>query len=183
MEVLSRSQLQRILQIDNVRTINAILSSMSTYLNHTRLHENAYYLNKKGRDYLGSDKVVNKTNQLEHKLMRNDLRIYYDYPKDWKNEPELIIKMNGQREKISPDATFTMQGTNIFIEVDNKQSMVNNYKKIDFYARAFPTIAYKSGSEPMLVFYTKTEVRRNKLFEYAESKGVSIGVFTKEDME
>ncbi len=183
MEVLSRSQLQRILQIDNVRTINAILSSMSTCLNYARLHENTYYLNKKGRDYLGSKKVVNKTNQLEHKLMRNDLRIYYDYPKDWRNEPELIVKLNGQSEKILPDASFSMQGTNTFVEVDNKQSMVNNYKKIDCYARVFPTIARKSGNEPMLVFYTKTEVRRNKLFEYAESKRISIGVFTKEDLE
>lgn len=183
MEVLSRSQLQRILHIDNIRTINAILSSMSNYLNHARLTENAYYLNKKGRDYLGSNKAVNKTNQLEHKLMRNDLRIYYDYPQDWRNEPELTITVNGKREKIVPDATFTMQETNIFVEIDNKQSMVNNYKKIDFYAKASPVIANKTGNEPMLVFYTKSEIRREKLLAYGQEKGLQIGALTVTDLQ
>lgn len=110
------------------------------------------------------------------------MRIYYDYPQDWRNEPELTITVNGKREKIVPDATFTMQETNIFVEIDNKQSMVNNYKKIDFYAKASPVIANKTGNEPMLVFYTKSEIRREKLLAYGQEKGLQIGALTVTDL-
>lgn len=183
MEVLSRSQIQKILHIDNVRTINLILSSMSPYLNHMRFSENAYYLNKKGREYVGSTNAVNKTNQLEHKLMRNDLRIYYDYPHDWKNEAELIVTINGKKQRIIADASFTIQGTIFFVEVDNKQTMVNNYKKIDFYAEAFRVIENRTGNEPMLIFYTNSEIRKEKILAYATDKGITAGVFTKRDLQ
>lgn len=70
-----------------------------------------------------------------------------------------------------------------FVEVDNKQTMVNNYKKIDFYAEAFQVIENRTGNEPMLIFYTNSEIRKEKILAYATDKGITTGVFTKRDLQ
>jgi hypothetical protein len=183
MGVLSRSQLQKILNIDKVRTMNDILSSMSPFLNHTRMYENIYYLSKKGRDFIGSDKVVKKTSQLEHKLMRNDVRIYYDYPRDWRNEVEQKMTIGGKKKSIVADAVFTLDGTMYFVEIDNEQKMINNKKKIDFYKDFFRLAGEKLNKECVLIFYTNTELRRKQLYEYGQKQGVTIGVFTRADLQ
>ncbi|MGC3791994.1 replication-relaxation family protein [Priestia aryabhattai] len=183
MGVLSRSQLQKILQIEKVRTMNDILSSMGTYLNHTRLQENVYYLSKKGREFVGSNKVFKKTNQLEHRLMRNDMQIYYNYPSDWKNEPELTVTIEGKKHTFVADARFSMDGTIYFVEIDNKQTMVVNQKKIEFYSKLFPLIKDDTGNEPVLLFYTNTPIRKKKLLFHAQQRDITAGVFLKRDLD
>jgi len=184
MGVLSRSHFQKLLDIENKRTINDILSSMGTYLNHKRLHENVYYLSKQGRDYVGSTEIINKSAQLEHKLMRNDVRIYYGCPPGWKNEAEVVIKTRDLKEvKMIADASFEMQGTTFIVEIDNKQSMANNYKKIDFYARAFPVLERSNRKDLVLLFYTNTEFRKQKIDSYCKDKNITAWVFTKRDLE
>jgi Replication-relaxation len=183
MDVLSRSQFQKILNIGKVRTMNDILSSMSSFLNHTRMHENIYYLSKKGRDYVGTDRVIKKTMQMEHKLMRNDVRIYYDYPADWRNEVEQKMTIGGKKKSIVADAVFTLDGTMYFVEIDNEQKMINNKRKIDFYKDFFRLAGEKLNKECVLIFYTNTELRRKQLYDYGQQQDVTIGVFTRADLQ
>jgi len=185
MGVLSRSQLQKIVGVHNVRTMNDILSSMGTYLNHTRMMENVYYLSKQGREFIGSNTIVKKTSQLEHKVMRNDMFIYYDYPTTWEQEKPFTFTDGKTREKtkIIADAFFTMDNAHYFIEVDCQQKMIANYRKIDQYAKLFPAYERKYNVDCMLVFYTNSEFRQKKLIQYAEKNGVVIGVLTRRDLE
>ncbi|AIW03661.1 replication initiation protein [Bacillus phage Pascal] len=185
MGVLSRSQLQKIVGVYNVRTMNDILSSMGTYLNHTRMMENVYYLSKQGRELIGSTNIVKKTSQLEHKIMRNDMYIYYDYPTTWEPEKPFIITDGKTREKtkIIADAFFKMDNAHYFIEVDCQQKMIANYRKIDQYAKLFPMYEQKYKVSCMLIFYTNSEFRQKKLTQYAEKNGVEIGVLSRRDLE
>jgi hypothetical protein len=101
---LKRSQLQMILGISDVRMMNRILYRMRKYLNHVYLDEYAYYLNKKGREAVGPDKEFRKNSQIEHYLMRNDVYIFYHYPKDWQVECPVTWKEKGKEYRIIADA-------------------------------------------------------------------------------
>lgn len=185
MGVLSRSQLQKVVGVYNIRTMNDILSSMGTYLNHTRMHENVYYLSKQGREFIGSSNVVKKTSQLEHKLMRNDMYIYYDYPSTWQKEKPFTLTDGRTKEKtkIIADAFFEMGNTHYFIEIDCQQKMIANFRKIDMYSIMLPKYEKAYQLDTMLIFYTNSEFRQRKLMKYAEEKGVTCGVFTRRDLE
>lgn len=82
LDCLKRSQLQMILGIPDVRMMNKILYRMSRYLHHVYLDEYVYYLNKKGRELVGAEREFKKNSRIEHHLMRNDIYIFYHYPKD-----------------------------------------------------------------------------------------------------
>lgn len=183
MDFLSRSQIQRLLQVSNVRNINRILLNMSKYLNSTRLHENIYYLNKKGRDYIGSEKPPVKVKQLEHKLMRNDMYMYYDFPQTWQTEHPIEWRDRHKKShKIISDAFFFQDKSYYFVEVDHKQAMTANRSKIELYSQLFPTLEKEYGVDCVLLFYTTTETRKLKLMEHCGKNGITCGVFTKEDM-
>ncbi len=164
--------------------MNRILQNMSKYLNSTRLHENIYYLNKKGHDYIGSSKKQASVKQLEHKLMRNDMYMYYDFPETWQTEHKIQWKdRNRKGHTLISDAFFYQDKSYFFVEVDHKQSMSKNMEKIDLYSHLFPVLEKEYGVDCALLFYTTTEIRKQRLMKYCEEKGVVCGVFTKEDMQ
>ncbi|MGG3234659.1 replication-relaxation family protein [Priestia flexa] len=183
MEFLSRSQIQSLLGVPNTRNINRILQNMSTYLNAKRLNQNVYYLNKKGREYIGTDKRPPALKQLEHKLMRNDLYLYYNVPSSWQTEHEIEWYEGKKKHKLISDAFFKQDQTYFFIEVDYKQKMTVNCSKIELYSKLFPLLEVEHRVDCVLIFYTLTEARRQRLMKECEKKKVTCGVFTKEDME
>lgn len=87
-DYLNRDQLTRIHRLGSVRNANRVLKDLSLYLSSFREDSNStvYFLNKEGREYVGSEKIKRKTKFVNHYLMRNDFYIYIGYPHEWENE-------------------------------------------------------------------------------------------------
>lgn len=155
---------------------------------HIQNHEgmNVYYLNKTGRDRIGSETELKWTLQAEHHLMRNDIYIYFNQPEDWVIEAGLIIRYKeGQEQKqmrVVPDARFTKNDIHHFLEVDRTQNMIENKKKIENYGKLSPIMLKQYGHQPVIIFYTLTELRRNKLKEICQLQNVKCEVYIKEDI-
>jgi hypothetical protein len=116
--------------------------------------------------------------QVEHHVMRNDIWLYYYCPKDWQIEVPITIRSGLEQLVLVPDAMFTLEGKPYFLEVDRTQNMHKNKEKIDLYARLNPLMPDK----PTIIFYTTTELRKQKLKEYGSSKGLECRVLMKEDL-
>lgn len=168
----SRSQLQRMFSLGSNRNAQRILKSMSSYVNIIKRGEYVYYLNKKGRDYVGSSVKRSKAENIEHALLRNEIYIMYDQPEVWKIE--LPIELNGEKY-IVPDVQFRANGTGFLLEVDRFQTMLKNKQKIDKYAKIKSKI-------PLLLWIIENENRKPKLEQYLKDKGVNHFVVTKKDL-
>lgn len=183
----TREQLQKIHQLGGDRNALKVLNEMKEYF-HIQNHEgmNVYYLNKPGRDRIGSETELKWTLQAEHHLMRNDIYIHFNQPADWRIEEDILFRYTEGQErkhmKMVPDATFTLNGVYHFLEVDRTQSMLENKKKIEHYAKLSPVMLKQYGHQPVLIFYTLTELRRNKLKEICQLQNVKCEVYIKEDI-
>lgn len=188
----TRSQLQQIHQLGSVRNANRILREMSEYLHHFRMFENIYYINKEGFDFIGLEKEpLKKNTNVEHFLMRNDMYLYYNCPKDWEIEKAVHFKskidigggiIQTKERMIIPDARFQVNGVYHFLEVDNLQHMKENQKKIQLYKELAASIKQQYGHTPTIVFYTSSENRKRKLDEWCDRAGLFYEVFTKNDL-
>lgn len=147
---------------------------MGEYLNSFRDGENIYYLNEEGRERVAATKILKKTAQTRHYIMRNTLYIAYGCPTTWKNEIKFELK--GQVSVIT-DAMFTMNKQYHLIEVDHTQKMVNNKNKIERYRKLFELAAFEK--RPKLIWITTTELRRKQLTKACE--GLDIKVYTMKD--
>lgn len=134
------------------------------------MNENVYYLNSEGRQRVGAQKVLKKTHQIRHHLMRNALYISYGCPASWKNEVKLTVK--GELSIIA-DAVFEMAGTYHIIEIDYTQKMMENRNKIKKYKRLLELGDFEKP--PKFIWITTTEFRRKQLL--AASKGMNVRVF------
>jgi hypothetical protein len=170
-----------IMGIPDVRMMNKILYNMREYLHHTFLNENVYYLNKKGREQIGAQKEFRKTSRILHHVMRNDIYIFYHYPKDWAIERPTTWEENGKQYKIISDARFTYHGMMYFVEVDAQQQMIKNQKKIKKYASLFRVIKEEQIGEPILLWYTVSPVRKEKLEQWCKEYGVPCEILCKQD--
>ncbi len=179
---LSRSQLQMIMGIPDVRMMNKILYNMRQYLNHTFLNENVYYLNKKGRQQIGAQQEFKKTSRILHHIMRNDIYIFYHYPKDWKIEYPVTWSENGKKYRLIADAFFTYHDMLHFVEVDAQQQMIKNRSKIEKYASLFQAIQKQGIGEPVLVWYTISSVRKEKLEVWCKEYDIPYEVLCKHDI-
>lgn len=143
---------------------------MDDFLNSFRAEENIYYLNKNGRERIGSTDIRAKTPQYRHFLMRNDLYIYLNKPNVW--EPEYNIDIDGI--KVIPDVMFTgpVAGEEryFFGEIDNEQIISTNLNKIRKYKQLKDTKVYQKelGYFPTLVWVVRTERRKKDLLKYGE---------------
>jgi len=134
---------------------------------HVRYDYKVYYLASKGRGWIGSNKKL-KRSWITHSLMRNDLYIKLGMPPTWKIERP--ITWNGNR--LTPDAYFTKQNKYHFVEIDNLQSMQNNYDKIEKYRDLFQAMYRKYKYHPTLIWCSNSEVRKNKI--KAKAQGMKI---------
>lgn len=179
LDLATRSQLQAIHRLGSNRNASRVLKNMEQYLNHFQDREMVYYLNKKGRELVGSTKIINKTLQFHHTLMRNDIYIHYNCPKQWRNEYTIVYPPH----KIIADAVFRADGKDYFLEVDHLQKMGANKEKINLYKGFKESQLWQNrnnGMFPTLLYYTSSESRRNPLLELGN--GLDFVVFTKKDL-
>jgi hypothetical protein len=192
--IVKIKHLQEIHDLKSYRNTCRIISTqLRPFIHETYFQkEKVMYLNKKGREFIASDKEELKISlQTIHYLLRNEVYIYFKSPIDWANESPLEVNVKGQlnsdilfqgltlsnKKKVIPDATFTRNGYLHLIEVDNTQDMKINKKKIDVYREIMPHI---KNQVPVLYFFTTTENRKRKLEEWL--KGIRYKVMTFEEI-
>lgn len=186
---LTRSQLQILHDLKSARNASRVLKDMAEFV-HMKRHferegEAVYYLNQKGREITGCEKEYKWTEQVEHYLMRNDLYIHFGCPKDWNPEQKIKFQVRDQlrlTEKIiTTDVVFTKDGKYYLVEVDRKQSMTENKKKIRQYAELQNAMRQKFGN-PVIVFYTVSNLRKERLKQWCHEYGLNCIVLTKQDV-
>ncbi|MFB1100929.1 replication-relaxation family protein [Terribacillus sp. JSM ZJ617] len=177
LDFLNRDQLIRLFGLGSIRNANRILGGMKEYLSSYRDgYQTVYYLNAAGRDAVGSEKVRKKGIYSNHCVVRNDFYIFAGRPIEWKNE----IKISDGKGSVICDTMFKQQGKWYFLEVDLKQSMANNRKKIASYKGLYDRGLQKDGQVPNIAWLTTTELRRKQLIE--ASKELPCKVFTQQDI-
>jgi hypothetical protein len=164
-----------------VRNTNRVLGELSAYLSSFREEDRptVYFLNKEGREYVGTNKVRRKNKFVNHYLIRNDFYIYMGFPHDWENEREL----SDGTYKVICDSRFVKNGKFHMLEVDSTQKMSVNRKKVEQYKGLMKAgiIAMHLGYFPKLVWITTTELRRKQLIE--SCKGLPYSVYTIDDIK
>lgn len=172
LDYLSRSQIQTLHNLKGVRNANRILNNMGQYLSSFRSgKENVYYLNSKGRDIVGCEKVRKKTQNVDHFIMRNQLYMAVGRPATWENE----IKVKLGNNILICDAKFIIDKKPVFVEVDNEQSMQQNRVKITKYKEIS-----QINSNFYVMWVTKTDYRKKKLIELSE--GLNHQVYSMNDI-
>ena len=142
----------------------------------TRHECKVYSLTHRGKEMIGSTSDL-RQGHITHTLMRNDLFIQLGMPDSW--EIEVPIHINAE-EKIICDALYMKANEWHFVEVDNQNTMKNNFEKIKKYARLKNEIFKQFNHWPTVIFYTGSKNRKEKLTAYMEEKGVK-GIVYKKD--
>ena len=155
------------------RNAYTVLKQLEPYTNTTYLHrKKIFYLNKKGREMIGSEKEIDKNRNMKHMLLRNDVYLALNKPITWEVEKVLEFEKNANmskldviikglnvtdKKKIQADAFFTRNGYTYYVEVDNLMSMMENHKKIVNYGEFMA----KDKTARLLIF-THTLERKRK---------------------
>lgn len=181
-DFMTRDQLNECLQLGTVRNTNRILHNLSAYLMNIREgYQTIYYLSSKGRRYVDCEKVRKKGGHVRHIVMRNEMWLFSNQPKEWKNE----VKVSDGSTSIVVDAMFndSWERKN-FLEVDSTQPMKENRNKIQRYKELLNNglVEEKLGHFPTLVWLTTTEHRREQLKKECEGLQ-AVMVFTINDIK
>lgn len=156
------------------RNAQKVLKSMEEYLYSFReeSYGTVYYLSKNGRQMIGSTKVVKRTLQVRHTLMRNDFYFHMGCPSNWRNE----IKVTDGHTTLVTDALFTKNNRHNFLEVDNTQSMSENAAKIKRYKDMFDRGLFQKefGYFPTLHLVTVSRGRIKRFAELCEGMPVKV---------
>lgn len=170
---VSVKQLHQILKLGTYRHTCRVISQLEEYLHVSRSQQKIVYLNKAGRELIGSNREIKKSILFDHMLLCNDAYIYYNCPTDWKREyvietaqePEFsfAIQIKGvsvAKKKIVPDAVFIANGYVHLVEIDNTRTMLDNRKKIERYKEMWGDIQQQFNAQPKLCILTKSEKRK-----------------------
>ena len=181
----TREQIQKIHTLGSNRNALKVLREMNTFMNvQNHNGKNVYYLNKEGREWIGSDHEVKWNNQAEHYLMRNDLYIYYGCPKSWEVEKKVTFKPTiGEEKYIVPDARFFEAARWHFVEVDRSQSMSVNKKKLATYAELSFLMECSYENKPEIIFYTLKESRQQYLKNICDSMKLDCTILLPYDLK
>lgn len=183
LEFVTKGQLQAIHNLGGGKNAYRILKEIKEegYIQCKRMMENIYYLTKEGRELIGSAKEVKWNQNVEHTLMRNDLFVLLGCPDNWKNEPQITMKIKEplkiKNVTFRPDARFYQNGVHHFVEIDNVQSMGENKKKLNQYQEFKEFFKQQFGHDPKIIFYTKSELRKKRLLEWGE--GLNLYIYIK----
>jgi hypothetical protein len=185
--IVKIKHLQKIHDLGSYRNACKIINGLSNYTNQTyHEKEKVIYLNKKGRDLIGSESEVNGIAMAKHYLLRNEVYIHFNQPHDWINEyiletsieaprtVEIIVQgvKPSTKRKVVTDAYFTRNGYTHLIEIDNTRNMIDNRKKVQNYAEILPLVRKDFQSVPVLYFFTTTETRRKKLSAWMRERSI-----------
>ena len=187
--VVKIKHLQKIHDLKSYRNACRVVQQLGPYINEVFYNrEKVIYLNKAGRQMIGSLKEIKKSALIEHDLLKNEVYLYFNCPTDWKTEhkieieivtsPTLEMRINGLKPVIKKilisDAMFQRNGYLHLVEVDNKRKMMDNSKKIKLYEEILPAV--KNGI-PILHFFTTTEDRKKKLEHWCKGKGFRYKIY------
>jgi len=172
--------LRGIHDLKSYRNACRILNKLEPYTSTTYFNkEKVFYLNKCGRDLIGSEKEVKRNQNIEHTLLRNDAYIYLNCPLDWQSEAVIEYEVEqpnnhgiiirgmsvATKSKLVTDAMYKRNGYTHLVEIDNTRDMKDNLKKVKSYADCF-----KYLDTPRLEIFTTTLDRKRKfekwLLEY-----------------
>lgn len=187
---VSVKQLYEILKLGTYRHTCRVIAALEPYLHISRSQQKIVYLNKEGRQLIGSDKEIKKSILFDHMLLANQAFIHYNCPQDWKreyaieiaHEPEFsfAIQVKGlsvaTKKKIIPDALFTRNGYVHLIEIDNTRSMQDNRKKIEKYREMWTEIQKQFNVQPKLCIFTLSEKRKKEFSQLCEKLQSDINV-------
>lgn len=180
-DFMTRDQIRYYFGLGKKRNSNRVLSNLSEYLMLIRDgQQSIYYLSKKGREYVGCEKIRKKSSNVQHYIMRNEFYFYNSCPSDWKNK----IKVSDGKTSVIVDAMYSQIHTTHFLEVDNLQSMAENRSKVKRYEELLNNglLAEKLGHYPTIVWLTTTELRRMQLEELCVGLPVTK-VFTYDEIK
>lgn len=137
-----------------------------------------YYLNRLGRQMIGSQKVVRRTLQTRHALMRNDFFFFTGCPINWKHE----VKVTDGTTSLVADVHFIKNRVHHVLEVDNTQSMAENAAKIKRYREMFHRGLFQRefGYFPTLHIVTVSRGRIKRFTDLCE--GMPVKVYYSEDI-
>ena len=172
------AHLQKIHELKSYRNACRVIKQLEeyTFVAYHRKHK-VLYLNKVGRDLIGSNSEVKKPSILDHMLYCNEAYIDLNCPIDWNREvqfellqprtmSDLDIKIMGSSlkvasssKKIVADAAFNRNGYTHLVEIDNTRKMIDNQKKMEAYRELFNITKDKTL---MLLIYTTTNDRKQK---------------------
>lgn len=175
--VVSVKQLSEILNVGTYRHTCRVIKQLSPYLNEIRSKQKIVYLNKEGRQLIGSENELKSPGQLEHRLMANDAFIHFSCPYDWRREESIEIKsrssfasgiiikgLNTINQKIIiPDAMFSRNGYLHLVEIDNTRKMVDNRKKIESYKELWKDLHNHIKLTPKLCYFTCSDKRKKEI--------------------
>ena len=165
-------QIRGIHDLKSYRNACYTLKTIEEYVSSTFVNkEKVLYLNRIGRNLIGSDKEVKKNQNLEHTLFRNDVYLHLNCPLDWQTEKVIEFEqkqpnLNGilmrgvnvaTKNKIVSDGYYLRNGYTHIVEIDNKRDMKDNHAKIKAYIEAF-----KHLDTPRLEIFTPTIDRKRK---------------------
>lgn len=172
----TRRQLQITENLGGDRNAHRILHRMEKdkTISSFRREQKIYYLSNRGKERIGSNQSTLKRNKIQHTLMRNDLYIKLGMPSTWKKESPI---KKGEEVILIPDAIFKKNNQYYFVEVDNKQTMRTNNDKIKKYKDVFKSVFRTHGYHPILIWYTLSEVRKNRLAESCEKQGIKYKIY------
>jgi hypothetical protein len=175
MGYLATSQIQHLHKLGGKRNAQRIIKGMEGYLNHMRLDEHVYFLNKEGRDLIGSKKERRKTQTIDHFLLRNQYLIHFKI-----NEVMFEPNLKWDKNIIVPDAWYKKHGREYFLEIDRQQLMINNKEKITLYQSLKKSGKLKEF--PTVVFVTLTEYRQKQLRVLLNEAKLKSEVYLKVDI-
>ncbi len=185
--------LQQTHDLKSYRNACRVVKQLQPYVIETfHNKEKVLYLNKDGRELIGSTREMKKNMLLDHTLLCNDAYLYFNCPIDWQRECPLEakepvatgygIQFKGislpDKKKVIADASFTRNGYLHLVEIDNTRGMADNRKKIDAYVKVLPSIKEERGLVPVLYFFTLTEARKRKLEGWMKEKNIYGQVHT-----
>lgn len=183
-------QLSRIHDLGSYRNACRIINQLAPYTHQQRDREKVVYLNKEGRDLIGSTNEVKRGPLMDHILLANEAYIYFNCPLDWRAEVALEAKEQSPKgiifnmpgiaikiKKVIADAVFTRNGYVHLIEIDNTRHMQDNIKKIMSYQEIWQDIKKEYQLQPMLYFFTTTADRKNKISRAIQGARGSVVLF------
>lgn len=165
-------QINSLANLGSNRNARRILYEMECdkLIDSVRRESKVYFLANKGSDLIGKENPRLKRSQIDHAVLRNELRAILNFPQDWRNE--VPIKIN-EKIIVVADAVFTRNNRIYFVEIDNRANMQTNNTKIKKYA----DIIRNLNKPATLVWYTLIESRKIKLRESCEKHGVNCEIY------
>ncbi|USK84790.1 hypothetical protein [Peribacillus asahii] len=197
---LSMAKIRHLQQIHDLKSYSnacRVVKQLSPYVHETTHDkEKVLYLNKEGRQLIGSTKEVKRNMTIEHTLLCNEAYLYFNCPIDWKTEyvvevkervPSFDIQFKGLsisgKKKVVADASFSRNGYFYLVEIDNTRGMGDNKKKIESYVDVFPNIQDRNGLVPSLNVFTTNDSRKRKFEEWMKQQNLRGEVRTFDEVK